>query len=116
MFSTILLSVLAALVVGARAGVWYERKRVALTEPTRKGVFTIELKGTGALNKGSHYQCAALVTELENIGNGYSRVRVDAINGLSDKYMVEQAKNLIGNLVPTDRVQWADELAPLTRD
>lgn len=116
MSSAILLSVLAALMVGIKVGVWLERRRIALSTPSRKGVITLSLKGAGALNKGSHYQCTALVTELENIGNGYSRVRVDAVNGLSDEYMVRQAKSIIGNLVPTNEVKWADELAPLAKD
>ena len=114
MLLTIILSVIAGLLVGTRAGVWLERRRNVL--PKRKGVYTIELHGTGKLNKGQHYECKALVTELEDMGNGFSKVKVDGISGLSGRYDVEQAERIIGNIVSTNMVVWSDPMIPLLRE
>jgi hypothetical protein len=114
MFLIITLSVIAGLLVGTKAGVWLERRRNVL--PKRKGVYTIELTGTGNLNKGQHYVCKALVTELEDMGNGFSKVKVNGISGLSGESDVEQAERIIGNVVSTDRVVWSDPMVPLLRE
>lgn len=86
------------------------------TLPPRRGVYRQVLVGSGTYNKDSKYTCHFLVTELENMGNGYSRIRVDDVTGLSTDDEKKQACNLVGSIIKSNSVEWADDMAPLLKE
>jgi len=106
-------SLFVGFLVGFITGVAKERKHHATNMLCHKGVYTLKLVGSGTMNKGERFTSKVLVTELENLGNGYSRVRIDSITGLSSKSAKEQAERIMGDIVRTDQVEWSDDLALL---
>jgi len=108
------LGLLVGFVVGHKTGESKERQRNLTPKPLRRrGVMSTQLVGSGALNKDTEYFCTLLVTELEDLGNGYSRIEIEEVTGLNDKHLKDQAKSLVGTVVRNDRIEWSDPFAPL---
>lgn len=98
--------------IGFSRGVDREQNRVI----SRRGVYPCTLEGAGRDNMGVNYPCRFLVTELEDLGNGYSRVSLDDVSGLASDFQKKQAYNIVGTIIPNKDVEWNDDLPPLLKE
>lgn len=99
------------ILVGYRAGA--KQTRYLKSANHRRGVVKAQFTGSGPMNKGSKYHCTFLVRELEDLGNGYSRVEIEEVTGVNDNRLQEQVTNLLGNVIEQNRISWSDPLSDL---
>ena len=78
------------------------------TKP-RRGIIQKHFVGSGTANTGKDYPFTFTVSELEDLGD-YTKIKIENVSGISDKYALENAKLVLGDVVPSKDIKWFDAL------